>query len=293
MSHHTISQLVHVIWSTDNLQFSIPFSTRTELYAYLSTVIKSHTGHLYLAGGSYDHIHCLLSLPPTMSLAGMMRLIKSHSSKWLKVKSGIDSQFSWQDGYIAFSVQNDRVDSTCKYILDEAVRHEKVGYRDELARLLRLQNIPFDEKLLLTSTYSKLLLHLIWSTKNRTGFLHESIRPALYTEMTTMLRKLGALLYSIGGIEDHLHILIEAPRTTALANIVQEIKTVTAHWLPSKSPAFCDFAWQTGYGAFSISYPTIEAVKQYIMNQEDHHKIISPEDEWNRFLLRKGVPVPV
>lgn len=290
MSHQFAQQLIHIIWSTDNQQYKIPSAVNNQLYAYISTVIKSKEGKLYLAGGSHDHIHCLISLPPTLSISAMMRMVKSNSSKWIKHQQSIDPKFAWEDGYTAISVQHDRVDAVCTYIKDEGNRHEKMSYKDELSKILALQNIAYDEKYFLSNTHSKILLHLIWSTKNRIPFLDKSIRPFLYTEMANVVSKTGGICHSVGGIEDHVHLLIETSRNIALSDLINEIKVAASHWISLKGHTFQDFEWQIGYGAFSISLHTVEAVKQYIMQQEEHHKKATSNHEWNEFILNKGLP---
>ena len=124
MTHHFVSQLIHVVWATADQQYKIPLPVRNKLYAYLSTVIKSHEAKLYLAGGACDHVHCLISLPPQLSISLFMRIIKSHSSKWIKQQQDIDAKFAWEDGYTAFSLQHDRQDAAYKYIQGEEKRHE-------------------------------------------------------------------------------------------------------------------------------------------------------------------------
>lgn len=289
MSHYYVQQLVHVIWSTQNQKFKIPESISTQLYAYISAIIKSKEGKLYFAGGHNDHLHCLLSLPPTISIATMMQVVKYSTSKWIKNQNSMNHQFSWENGYTAISIQNDRVDAVCSYIKDEKQRHEKLSYGDELAKILKLQNIQYDEKYFLTKSHSKLFLHMIWSTKNRIPRMDKSIRPFIYEVMNEAAYKKNCVVHAIGGVEDHVHLLIDVSRTIALSDLVQEIKGSASRWLSTNDRSFLDFDWQTGYGAFSISASTVGAVKQYIMQQEEHHKQSTYSVEWNEFLLKKGL----
>ncbi len=291
MSHHFVVQLIYVMWATKNQQYKIPSLVRNQLYHYLSTIIKSNEGKLYLAGGSHDHIHCLISMAPTISVSSMMRMIKSHTSKWIKYQTSVDPKFTWEDGYTAISVQNDRVDAVCKYILDDEKRHEKLSYKEELINLLKHQNIQFHEKYYMTNTHTKLLLHIVWSTKNRKACLAKSICASLYAEISKTVVKTGGIIHAIGGIEDHIHLLIETNRNIALSDVIKEIKVTATHWLASKDSIFSDFEWQQGYGAFSISFLTLEAVNQYIRQQEMHHKKSTSADEWNTFIMNKGLLV--
>lgn len=276
------------MWATKNQDYKITPEIKNRLYAYLSTVLKSKGGKLYIAGGHHDHVHCFLSLPPTLSLSEMMQAVKSASSRWIKCQPSIDRAFAWEEGYTAISVQDDRVDAICSYIKDEGSRHGKISYKDELIKLLNAQSIAYQDEFVCRNTHCKLLIHLIWSTKKRTLSLPKSIQPSLYEKISDIVHKAGGIVHAIGGIEDHVHLLFEAPRNMALADVVKQIKVTTSSWLANQGSSWRDFEWQIGYGAFSISLPTLEAVKQYIMQQEEHHKSSSTTNEWNEFLIKKG-----
>lgn len=289
MAHHFVLQLIHVVWSTKNLEYLIPHTTLDPLYGYLSKIIKSNDAKLYTAGGTQDHIHCLIALPPTLSLSTLMNLLKSNSSRWIKNQLNVDPKFTWQDGYTAFTVQYDRIESVCKYIRDDATRHQNLSHKDEINNLLKLQHIPYHELHFWKNTHSKLLMHMIWSTKNRLGLIDKSIRKNLYQYITDQMIQSGGTIHAIGGIEDHVHALVEVPRNKPLSDIVQALKTSSNHWISSQGSSYSDFAWQVGYGAFSISLSTKDAVTQYIATQEEHHKFVTPADEWNAFLIKKGL----
>ena len=100
--------------------------------------------------------------------------------------------------------------------------------------------------------------------------------------------KTGGITHAIGGIEDHVHLLIDAPKNLALSDLIKKLKVSSTHWVSSKDLKIQNFEWQTGFGAFSISLPTLDAVKQYILQQEEHHKTTSAKDEWNKLLLKRG-----
>lgn len=290
MSHHFVQQLIHVVWSTKQQSFKIPPPLDKNLYAYLSKVIASKGGKLYFAHGHLDHVHSLLSLPPYMSISKMMSHIKQNSSRWIKYQNLIDPNFSWEDGYTAFSIQDDRVDAVCTYMKTEEQRHKTASYAEEISKLLDLHDIKYDEKYCLTSSHSKILVHAIWATKNRFPFINKSIVCDLYNEIRSTITSNGCITHAIGGIEDHIHLLIEVSRTTALSDLINEIKVSSRHLFSSKSPTN-DFQWQTGYGAFTISLPFMNAVKLYISQQEEHHKNgrLTTSQEWNQFILKKGL----
>lgn len=286
MSHHFVQQLIHVMWATQDQKYTLSDTIRNELYAYVSRVIKSKEGHLLLADGDFDHIHCLISLPPTISLSNMMQFIKGSSSKWIKSKIEMDQKFCWQNGYAAISLQEDRKESVYSYIKKDKERHRTINYRSELQKILNMQNISIDEKYLLETTYSKVFVHFIWSTKNRIPYLEKSMRTSLYTEITRVSSEIKGVVHAIGGIEDHVHLLMEVPKDKALSDLIRDIKSAGTQLLRKK---ILSFEWQTGFVAFSISLSTLDKVKQYIQNQEEHHKSKTTMNEWHEFLTKKGL----
>ena len=93
----------------------------------------------------------------------------------------------------------------------------------------------------------------------------------------------------IGGVEDHVHLLFAFSRTDAVADIVQAVKRGSSIWLKTQSPALADFAWQNGYGVFSIGFSQIDVVRAYIAGQEEHHRRTSFHDELRELLRRYGI----
>jgi REP element-mobilizing transposase RayT len=93
----------------------------------------------------------------------------------------------------------------------------------------------------------------------------------------------------VGGTDDHVHMLCRLGRTIAQANWVKEVKRVSSAWIKQHDPTLADFAWQTGYGAFSVSVSNLEKVQAYISNQEEHHRQQSFQDEYRAFLKKHGL----
>ena len=93
----------------------------------------------------------------------------------------------------------------------------------------------------------------------------------------------------IGGIEDHVHILLRLSRTWTIASVVEAVKTSTSKWIKTKGPEFREFAWQAGYGAFSVSRSKVEGVAGYIRDQKEHHKKSTIENEFRGLLTKHGV----
>jgi putative transposase len=134
---------------------------------------------------------------------------------------------------------------------------------------------------------SQIYIHLVFSTKNRQPLIHESIATELYAYMAAVLHdECRSPAKIIGGIEDHAHILLNLSRTHSMASVVEAVKTSASKWMKTKGPEFREFAWQTGYGAFSVSRSNLAAVTDYITSQKEHHAKSDLKDEF-RGLLRK------
>lgn len=138
---------------------------------------------------------------------------------------------------------------------------------------------------------AKVVLHIIYSTKNRTPWLKDAeIRRELFAYKATVLKGLECPPLLINGVEDHIHILCLLSRKVAIKDLIEESKTSTSKWIKTKGPDYRDFYWQNGYGVFSVSESNVEDVKRYIATQEEHHKKISFQDEFRRFCERHGIP---
>jgi len=285
MSHYLVNQLIHVMWSTQNLQYHIHKSLKNDLNAYVTALVKSKNGRVLATGGSPDHIHLLIVLPPEISLSTLLGHVKAYSSKWIKSRENVDPKFSWQEGYLAISTQEDKLNSICQYIKEDENRHQTKNYRDEIITILNLQGIKFNKDYLLTTSFSKVYVHLIWSTHNRTPCLEKNIRQNLYTQMTSRITNSKGIVHEIGGIEDHVHVLMEIPKNIALSDFTREIKTAASHWLKAQSKKFQQFEWQAGYGGFTVSHSNVETVKKYIQNQEEHHREHTNNPEWENFFM--------
>src|SRR3954471_15299335 len=99
---------------------------------------------------------------------------------------------------------------------------------------------------------SKVFIHIIFSTKNREPWLGTPLRSSLHAYLATVVRDLQAEAYRVGGTADHVHLAATLPRTLSQADMVQQIKTASTHWLKSQHKSLAGFAWQRGYGVFSI-----------------------------------------
>jgi REP element-mobilizing transposase RayT len=136
---------------------------------------------------------------------------------------------------------------------------------------------------------ARLYVHLVFSTKHREPLLTDRIRDPLQAYMATVLRNVGCRPVLINSVEDHVHILFELARTVAISQAVEEVKTTSSKWIKTQGVELAGFAWQAGYGAFSVSESNVLAVRDYIANQREHHRAQSFHDEYRAFLERHGL----
>ncbi|MFO1484716.1 MAG: IS200/IS605 family transposase [Verrucomicrobiaceae bacterium] len=136
---------------------------------------------------------------------------------------------------------------------------------------------------------SKIYVHLIFSTKNRERVIPLHLQPDLHAYMGGILRDLGCTAVEINTEPDHAHLLFLLSRTEPLSTIVGQVKTGSTGWLQRQLPVLQNFHWQNGYGAFSVSQSNVEEVREYIRAQQEHHRTITFQEEFRRFLKRYEV----
>jgi REP element-mobilizing transposase RayT len=127
-------------------------------------------------------------------------------------------------------------------------------------------------------------VHVVFSTKNREPFIDCELAPRLYGYVGGIVRKTGSVLLTIGGVPDHVHLLVSLGRQACIADLVRDVKSNSSGWVHETFPERAKFAWQAGYGAFTVSKSVIERVKGYIAKQEEHHKKETFQQEYLRFL---------
>ncbi len=137
------------------------------------------------------------------------------------------------------------------------------------------------------SSYTSLHFHIVFSTKDRRGLIAADWRPRLHEYMGGTPRGLGGVAESVGGVEDHVHILASLNATHRLADLLRELKKATSTWSAENHDS--SFAWQKGYAAFSASPTQCDLVRRYIADQEPHHKKVDFIGEIKRLLERNGV----
>jgi len=136
---------------------------------------------------------------------------------------------------------------------------------------------------------ASVLVHLIYSTKNRQPFITPEIEPELYAYQAAIFRELDCSALTINGTADHVHALFRLGRTVALCDLVEEVKKRSSKWLKTKRPGLAAFQWQAGYGAFSLGESGVATAREYIARQKEHHRRRSFQEEYRAFLRRYRV----
>ena len=136
---------------------------------------------------------------------------------------------------------------------------------------------------------ANILLHVIFSTKNRAPWIPVEIEAELHPYLASSCRALRCPSHEIGGADDHIHIVCSLARTVTVSSLLEEIKSSSSKWIKSKGDRFARFSWQAGYGAFSIGQSQLDAVKTYIAGQREHHRQKSFQEEFREFLAKYQV----
>jgi putative transposase len=141
----------------------------------------------------------------------------------------------------------------------------------------------------MANTYTSLQYHVVFSTKNREPILEKTIRTQLFPYLAGIAAENGVIALELGGVLDHVHLLVAVPASMPLSKAVQLLKGGSSHWMNESFPQRGVFRWQDGYGAFTVSQSQIDSVQRYIQNQEEHHRTKTFAEEYRMFLRRHGV----
>jgi REP element-mobilizing transposase RayT len=136
---------------------------------------------------------------------------------------------------------------------------------------------------------TRVVVHLVFSTKERRNFLCDAVREPMHRYLATVARDQGCVCYRVGGTANHVHLALGLGSTCAIAHLVERLKTTSSTWVKRDFPGQDTFAWQRGYGCFSVNPRELEALREYIENQEAHHRTRTFEEEFRMFLERYGV----
>jgi REP element-mobilizing transposase RayT len=138
-------------------------------------------------------------------------------------------------------------------------------------------------------TYTNLLVHVIFSTKDRVPLLDAELKPRLFPYMGGIVHELGGTALLINGPSDHVHMLLLLPAKVTVSEIAGKMKANSSGWVHREFPDRRTFAWQTGYAAFTVSHSQKQSVLDYIANQEEHHRNASFKEELIAFLKKHEV----
>ena len=141
----------------------------------------------------------------------------------------------------------------------------------------------------MANTFSNLFFHFVFSTKRRQNFIHQEIENRVWSYLGGVARKHKLTALQIGGIENHIHALIISQPVNSPSQIAQWLKGDTSKWIHVEFSNMQNFAWQDGYGVFSVSKSNVEKVVDYIKNQRQHHLKQSFEDEYIELLKLHGI----
>lgn len=136
---------------------------------------------------------------------------------------------------------------------------------------------------------SQIYVHLIFSTKERRPWIDGHFQENMHAYIVGTLRELNSPSLIVNSRPEHVHILYRQASTADLSKIVEEVKKSSSKWVKEQSPEHLKFAWQSGYGAFSVSSSMVEVVKEYIANQKEHHRTTTFKEEFRAFLDKHGV----
>ena len=146
MAHSYTNILIHYIFSTKNRERIITEKFQERLHPYLGGIARENNMRALAIGGVEDHVHLLVSLPPTLAVAKAIQLIKGGSSKWVHDTFPNLNKFKWQEGYGAFSVSVSKVENTIAYILEQKEHHRKKTFQEEYITFLRKHNVEYDQR---------------------------------------------------------------------------------------------------------------------------------------------------
>ena len=144
MSHTSGNILLHFIFSTQGRRPLIKPEFRDDLFAYLGGIVREMNGTALIVNGVADHVHMLIRVRPVHSAAGMARVVKANSSRWMREKHY--AGFGWQTGYGVFSVSESNVAAVTEYIAGQQEHHKRHSFQEEFVAFLKKNHIEYDER---------------------------------------------------------------------------------------------------------------------------------------------------
>ena len=141
----------------------------------------------------------------------------------------------------------------------------------------------------MANTYTKLNIHVVFHVKSTGICIKKEDLPQVFAYIGGVIRNIGGYPITVGGIENHIHILATMPKTMSVSEFVQKVKANSSRWIKTLDKYYESFAWQEGYGAFCVSPSLLKKTIRYIETQEQHHHEISVRDEFIQFLKENGI----
>lgn len=141
----------------------------------------------------------------------------------------------------------------------------------------------------MSDSYTNLLYHIVFSTKDRRPLITPAYEVRLYDYIGGTIRSLGGICLELNGTEDHIHLLAKLRPTRAVSDVLRDLKANASGWMHEVFPSLRNLSWQRGYGAFTVSYSNVESVRRYIARQKEHHHEVSFRDEFIQFLKANGI----
>ena len=141
----------------------------------------------------------------------------------------------------------------------------------------------------MSDSYTNLLYHIIFSTKDRRPLITDAYQARLYDYIGGTIRKLGGISLELNGTEDHIHLLTKLRPDKALSDVLRDLKAHASGWMHDVFPELKAFTWQRGYGAFTVSQSNVDEVRRYIAHQKEHHQKVSFRTELIQFLKANGI----
>src|SRR6266404_3270537 len=141
----------------------------------------------------------------------------------------------------------------------------------------------------MADSYTNLLYHIVFSTKDRRPLITVDYQVRLYDHIGGTIRNAGGISLALNGTEDHVHLLAKLRPDGSLSDVLRDLKANATGWMHDVFPSLKNFSWQRGYGAFTVSQSNVEAVRKYIARQKEHHHKISFRDEFIQFLEENGI----
>ena len=138
-------------------------------------------------------------------------------------------------------------------------------------------------------SYTNLLYHIVFSTKDRRPIITADYEPRLYDYIGGTVRSLGGICLELNGTEDHIHLLAKLRPDRAVSDVLPDLKANASGWMHDVFPRLSDFSWQRGYGAFTVSHSNVKQVQHYLARQKEHHRKVSFRDEFINFLKANGI----